>query len=268
MLTYPIMPIFQPLIKKENSMEIPDDVLQVLIRSRAEGSALYLPPEQLERKLYLSVDKVLKALGGKWDRKTEAHLFTRNIEEAIDDAINFGEVTDLKKELQFYETPAGIVTQMIGLADLKDTDTVLEPSAGMGAIIRHIPLSRIRTDAVEINDLMAIHIKPDVRFVYALDFLKFSPAVNQKRYDKIIMNPPFSNQQDIKHVDHALGFLKEGGTLVSIVSEAVFFRQNNLTKMFNTKLMHFRSCENFHLEAGAFAESGTMIKTRILKVVK
>lgn len=45
-------------------------------------------------------------------------------------------------------------------------------------------------------------------------------------YDRIIMNPPFSNRQDAKHVQHAYGLLNAGGRLVSIMGEGVFFGQD------------------------------------------
>ena len=36
-------------------------------------------------------------------------------------------------------------------------------------------------------------------------------------FDRIVMNPPFSRDQDARHVNHAFSFLKPGGKLVAIV---------------------------------------------------
>ena len=35
-------------------------------------------------------------------------------------------------------------------------------------------------------------------------------------FDRIVMNPPFKMGRDIKHIEHAAGFLKPGGRLVAI----------------------------------------------------
>ncbi|MDO8415481.1 MAG: PLxRFG domain-containing protein [Agitococcus sp.] len=42
-------------------------------------------------------------------------------------------------------------------------------------------------------------------------------------YDRIIMNPPFSNRQDAEHVRHAYDLLKPNGRIVAIMGEGVFF---------------------------------------------
>src|SRR3972149_847602 len=54
--------------------EIPEEVLVVLRRAVIEGTRLRIV-EQLDRKLYVAVNKGLEAAGGKWDRKAKAHTF-------------------------------------------------------------------------------------------------------------------------------------------------------------------------------------------------
>ena len=44
-------------------MKIAQDIMDVLIHSKVEGNQLFLPPTQLERKLYVSVNKILEDLG-------------------------------------------------------------------------------------------------------------------------------------------------------------------------------------------------------------
>jgi hypothetical protein len=51
-------------------------VLTVLHQSHIDGARLYLPPTQLDRKLYVSVNEVIARLGGKWQGgKIKAHVF-------------------------------------------------------------------------------------------------------------------------------------------------------------------------------------------------
>jgi hypothetical protein len=45
-------------------MKVKSDVLDVLAKSKVEGNILYLPNVQLDRKLYVDVNKILEDLGG------------------------------------------------------------------------------------------------------------------------------------------------------------------------------------------------------------
>ena len=46
------------------------------------------------------------------------------------------------------------------------------------------------------------------------DFLECNDDLGT--FDRIVMNPPFANADDIKHIMHALKMLKPGGRLVAI----------------------------------------------------
>jgi len=244
--------------------KISNQVLDVLNDSRIENNVLFLPGTQLERKLYLEVNKVLETIGGKWNKKTKGHIFDSDVDELINEMINTGEYTDIKKVYQFYPTPLNILRQMIELADLRSGDTVLEPSAGDGAIVAEILKITHLVVAIELNRKCCKELEKILNESRVLnhDFLEAEPA---KVYNKIIMNPPFSKQQDIDHILHAFKFLKPGGTLVSIVSEAPFFRENKKSIDFRNWLAANHAI-NYILPEGAFKESGTMVKTRIIKI--
>ncbi len=51
-------------------------------------------------------------------------------------------------------------------------------------------------------------------------------------YDRIIMNPPFSNRRDAEHVKHAYSLLRPGGRIVAIMGEGVFFGQDRKAQEF------------------------------------
>lgn len=79
------------------------------------------------------------------------------------------------------------------------------------------------------------------------------------------MNPPFGRQADIKHVSHALKFLKPGGLLVSVMASSVTFRSNKLTTDFR-QLIVDRGGHIKELPEGAFKSSGTMVNTVIVVI--
>ncbi|TXH15579.1 MAG: hypothetical protein E6R03_06960, partial [Hyphomicrobiaceae bacterium] len=55
-------------------------------------------------------------------------------------------------------------------------------------------------------------------------------------YDRIIMNPPFSDRRDAEHVQHAYSLLKPGGRIVAIMGEGVFFGQDKRAQDFRAWL--------------------------------
>ena len=59
-------------------MQIKPEILDILNQSAIVSNGLFsltLPNIQLDRKTYLEVNKVLEALGGKWNKKHKAHIF-------------------------------------------------------------------------------------------------------------------------------------------------------------------------------------------------
>ncbi|SRR5258706_2442570 len=245
-------------------MKIKDDVLQVLRSSSVdeENYLLYLPPQQLEKKLYTDVNKLLESINGAWNRKLKAHLFDHNPAEDLDEMILTGEWTDKKKEFQFFATPKEIVERMMLLADIKDGELLLEPSAGDGAILDRFP-KRNPYIAVELMDENYNNLKGKGYSVLHGDFLEYTSG----NVDKIIMNPPFTKQQDVQHIFRAWNWLSKGGRLVSIVSESPFFRENSLSKDFRDWL-DINHATIINLDAGDFKSSGTNVKTRIIVVDK
>jgi len=244
-------------------MIIKEDVMSVLMRSSTSGCALQLPPEQLDRKLYVETNKVIESIGGIWNRKAKAHLFDHDPEEDLEQIINTGEWTDEKKEYQFFPTPDEIAKRMVEMAEIKNGDILLEPSAGKGNIINHFPYDN-DFYVFELNEKNCQYLKEDLELeeVVCGDFLQYNVDV-----DKVIMNPPFSKQQDIDHILHAWSCLKDNGILVSIVSESPFYRENKKSIAFRNWLDE-NNAEIISLQEGTFKESGTMIRSRIIKVKK
>jgi 16S rRNA G1207 methylase RsmC len=106
--------------------------------------------------------------------------------------------------------------------------------------------------AVEINGQLAAAVVTSA-VVTCADFLTCNG--NLGKFDRILMNPPFSNGEDIKHIRHALTFLKPGGRLVAICANGPRQRE---------ALMGLGTWED--LPAGTFKESGTMVNSAMLTV--
>lgn len=166
----------------------------------------------------------------------------------------------------FFPTPKNIVEKMLDEADIKKGETVLEPSAGKGNIA-----DEIRTqypdnalEVAEINGSLAELLKEKGHSVVGDDFL----ATN-KKYDKIIMNPPFEKLQDIDHVKHAYDMLNPGGRLVAIMSESPFFNSAKKAEAFRTWLEDVGGVSE-KLPENSFknSERSTGVNTRLVVIDK
>jgi len=248
---------------------IPDDVLTILKRSAIDGHILKLPG-QLDRPIYERVDKVLRALGGKWNRKAKGHAFAFNPRELLGEAIDVGAYIDRKKALQFFETPAAVARRMIELARLSGAERILEPEAGLGAILRAIETDNVWVTAVEIDEQNFRHLlglNPPYRLeVVNAEFLAWAKSTDE-RFDVVLMNPPFSDHQDIAHIKAAWALLNRGGRLVAVCGEGAFFREQRVDREFRDWLFEI-GAEDEKLPPGTFSESGTEVASRIISVTK
>lgn len=245
-------------------MRVDNDVLRVLDAAECDGNELRLTGGQLDRQMYVRVNKVLEAAGGKWNRKAKAHVFEDLAGDAIEQVILTGEVVSAKQEFGFFPTPASVVMRLLELAKIDTGMEVLEPSAGRGHIVGPLVGCGAIVDCVELLPANVDHLEEAAyaRAITEGDFLGLRP---NPTYDRVVMNPPFARQADIRHVSHALGFLKPDGLLVSVMSNGVRFRENRLTVEFRD-MAAARGGWLEDLPEKAFRESGTDVCSCIVVI--
>lgn len=115
----------------------------------------------------------------------------------------------------FFPTPEELSSEIVELASIQEGNTILEPNGGLGhlaeAIQQQHPNNKIKCIEV-INGLCEV-LEAKGFDTECMDFLQHT-----EKYDRIVMNPPFENHQDIDHVLHAYSLLNEGGRLVAIMA--------------------------------------------------
>lgn len=215
---------------------------------------------------YAAVKKSLITAGGKYNRC--GFIFNEDA-QAIKDRLVGGEAIDDKKKFQFFPTPRILAEKLVELAELNESHTVLEPSAGQGAIANLIKRDKYGSRACTVIELMDQNIKALQRqgyFVHEGDFLSYNPE-GLGKFDRIVANPPFTKNQDIDHIRHMYRFLKEGGRLVSMASKSWVTGSQKKQKEFRQWLASV-STEIIDVDAGEFKESGTMVSSSIVIIEK
>lgn len=249
------------------------EIIDILARSTLDQTGLVLP-EKLLPKLYREVDKYLKIAGFKWEKRQQRHVAqSTDAMDRIKKLIDDGSIVDEKKLYQAYYTPKDVAKQVIALAELEVKLKVLEPSAGMGALVKSMLDLKLKLDITCIDiDPRAVERLRELYSgevdIWEDDFLKIKlDQMVPPFYDRIVMNPPFTTKQDAKHILHAWKFLKPSGILVSIVSLAHRFRSEGEYQKLGKLIIDYR-VDSRLLPAGSFRESGTNIPIEIIVLKK
>ena len=196
--------------------------------------------------------------------------------------IQYVETENAKKN--FYPTPDSLAEQLLQDIDLRQVKYVLEPSAGKGDLARmtagvrwrmvyrhrdirrgqdvwiddYIPKSNFEWDeALKNIDIDCIEIDPVLRSVLETngfrvihdDFLTFE---TQKRYDLIVMNPPFDVGVD--HLLHAIDVMRYGGKIACILNAESIrnpysYKRQELINALNQYNANIRYVENGFVNA-------------------
>jgi hypothetical protein len=250
------------------TLRLTPEVHAVLSAAACDGNKLVLTG-QLDRKLYVQVNKALELMGGSWNRKARAHVFEDSADDVVADAIATGAVLDLKKHFQFFETPPAVAELLIELADLEGAAldnqafTILEPSAGRGALVRAIRAAGFEPVACELWDRNRQELEKLNVEILSADF--FAPT--GRRFDRIIANPPFTRGQDVEHVTRMIELTAPCGRLASVMSPGWRFRQDKRAQAFKA-LAERHNAEWHELPAGSFAASGTNVNAGIIVIEK
>ncbi len=248
-------------------MKLTQEQIKLLENGRLEENRFYITWRP-ERKEYLAFNDILNTIWLVWNRWKKAHIAewhtNSQLKEAIIDICETGEVETLKetiKKFQFYETPVEVVRELIDLAEIKETDNILEPSAWLWAISENIPrywkLTMIELDINKYNKLKENTIFKDDEIINK-DFLEYD-----WKFNKIIANPPFRNNQDVKHILHMYDLLEKWWRLVSVAGAGIQHKDTQRHK----KLKELNP-EYIELPEWSFKESWTMVGSVIVLINK
>lgn len=242
-------------------------VEDILKHCTLENNVMKLPQVQFNKKSYAEAKKWIEEAGGSWmGGKVQGFTFPFNADRVFS-ILHEGKRCNLQQEFQFFATPEEVADWLVMLAGgVHEDEKVLEPSAGTGAIIDAIHRScpDVIVDCYELMpENKEILSKKDNIRILGDDFTKCDVA----QYDKIIANPPFSKNQDIRHVRRMYECLNPGGVLAAITGPHWEFGSESECKDFR-QWLEDNGGKKFEIEEGTFKESGTGTKTIAIVINK
>jgi hypothetical protein len=178
----------------------------------------------------------------------------------------------------YFATPEPLGYKMTEWANLKPGDSVLEPSAGHGAIARFFP-SDTKNVAIEPSTELAPRVKMAMNGGEVLTH-SFENYYVGNKFNAVVMNPPFGSggKTAIDHVAKAFRHLKDGGRLVAVIPDGP-----SANKHLEKWLYGNETAENKQERAGepdamliktislpdvTFERAGTKVKTKVIIIDK
>jgi hypothetical protein len=219
-----------------------------------------------------------KEVPTKQERLQKANIYNTNdllkavaeykvIYDLINKPCNYTEkkIKQLEREYKMQQkgdinfTPLKVVEQMIQYAKINENSRVLEPSAGIGNIADQIKQITSNLNVCEQMYHFCELLKLKGHNVVGNNFLEYN---TDQKYDAVIMNPPFSDEQN--HIKHAYELLKPDGILVSISSPHWTFANDKNSVEFRQWLENETYFTN-DLPSGTFEMTGVTSKIIVIE---
>lgn len=166
-------------------------------------------------------------------------------------------------DCQFYPTPSEVAGKLMAGVDWKVVKSVLEPSAGRGDLIewakrrcKKVRYSRSiynSTYGIDLDDIDCVEIDPNLQALlvgkgYRVVHDDFLTYHTRKRYDLILMNPPFAEGD--KHLLHALELCENGGQIACILNAETIRNPFTNSRKALLKLLHKHGASIRYVERG------------------
>lgn len=180
----------------------------------------------------------------------------------------------------FYPTPSKLAGRMLACVDWKKVTQILEPSAGKGNLIEATKCMVESTyqefkfvyemkrdvkscfDVIETDMDLRLLLRAQGYRLVAEDFLDFH---TNKRYDLILMNPPFSN--GATHLLKAISLQQNGGQIVCLLNaETIRNPYTNERKLLKSKLAEYAAKIEFVKGAFRHAERKSDVEVAIVYI--
>lgn len=185
--------------------------------------------------------------------------------------------TKSREGVDYFATPEPIGYKMVQWLQAKPGQSLLEPSAGDGAIARWMPDNTYNTVVEPSRDLTP-KLMRNVAGAKVVEST-FENFDLHNKFDGIAMNPPFGHggKTAVEHVAKAYQHLKDGGRLIAIIPDGSAC-QKHFDKWFYGDPEAKRKADrgiadgvlmaDIHLPSVTFDRAGTNVNTRMVVIDK
>jgi len=251
------------------------DAISVLNNCKiVNDNIIKLPDIKLPDNIFKDVKKAIEKIGGKWKGgKIYGFVFDSNPNDLLK-SIQTGEKRNIYKELQFYPTPHKLALKAAKHIKFFDNMEFCEPSAGEGNLIdafKELNNHPFNLTCLEIDDNMRKRLKEKYNPIYiGKDFLETD--FGDKKFDVIFANPPYSKNQDIKHITKMIDICKDDGQVVTFLS--AHFKNVDLSEPKNKTEKDFVDMifkyqfELINIDVKEWENNGAKAKTVLLILTK
>lgn len=229
---------------------------------------------------------VMESYGGRWNERCKGFKFNEFDDEKLKSIkadlsagfVNLSEEKRTRERDAFFPTPVKVVDKMIETANLKPDSIMLESSAGTGRI-----LDEAKKVINSVDNFVVIEMNSERQRIlrdkgYKVDFngtfedsLKDSEILKKiKNCDKVVINPPFKNDSDVKHLLISYMFCADNADVVSILQENSLYYDRQIHRVFKEflSLIGKDAYEVVSLPAGSFKDELTTVDTVIFHIKK
>lgn len=188
-----------------------------------------------------------------------------------------------REGIDYYATPEPLGLKMVEWAQPKANQSMLEPSAGHGAIAQWFP-NNTKNTVVEPSNNLVPRLQMHVDNANVINNY-FENIGTWNKFDRIVMNPPFGTggKTAIEHLSKAYKHLRAGGRIVALIPDAPacqkrfdkWFWEDSKGKNRNGKEVTVEAPsktgtirEEIALPSVTFERAGTKVNTKIVVIDK
>ncbi|WP_154943696.1 DUF4942 domain-containing protein [Klebsiella grimontii] len=187
-----------------------------VIRDRKHSTTTgtwYFSDSSLQKSQIEDLERTLSFIGGVKERGS--WMFPYEPTATFDSIVAMGLIPEVKSH-QFYPTPASIAQYVAQILKCTHADRVLEPSAGRGDLLTFLNAAPENVTCVEVSPLFCDILSAKGYSAHNKDFIAWSKE-SPDCFDKIAINPPYSEGRAKEHTLTALSHLSEKGIMAAVL---------------------------------------------------
>lgn len=219
------------------------------------------------------------------DRNSDWHSTLERLDRILSNLPTQRVRSEEQEQFQQYSTPPTYAMAAAYAANIRDGETVLEPSAGTGSLVAASIRPGVKIVANELSERRAALLRAGFFHAVDLEVLKENAEQlgntlpDSVKPTVVVMNPPFSQtagrmgnrkvpMTGAVHVEQALKTLQPGGRLVAIVGRGMTMGQPTYRAWWGKIGKEYAVRANIGVEGKVYEKYGTTFGTRLLVIDK